>query len=402
MSQPSIEALAIAYLASQGKTQIQIAGILKMSQAAVSRLYHEVKDTYIERSFRRELVDDLTWRRLLRRASPLQLATRLQAVAQERGHSAPHVYVIPLREPSDVPLAEVFAMQSAPIVRDLLMRVRTTVGIAWGNTIWHITQALRTLPPQKPWRQIPIDFVPLCGDPLIDSVECYADRTASRIASDLSKIVNGDSTRPAWLGLVPAFIPRHDFNERETKVIDRFIDLVPQYGPIFGPRISRGRSKPPIAEDLHMILTAVGPAEYPVTFGRSALLGLDDHEAKTLRQHIYGDIAGVLLPRIRETSKQQRRRTKPHPLVQELSRHWTGLKMEHLENCASRAFQDKSGLGERPGVTVIAFGTDRCNVVLEAVRKGLVNHLVISSYLEDALEERLSGTKTRWDHTLIK
>ena len=376
---PSIEALAVAYLTAQGRRQNDIAQILNISQAAVSRLYRDVKDDYIERRFREDLIDDQILQQVRRMASPGAISAKINALAEANGSHGPVVYRIPTIGGDPV---EGFALEAALVVRDLLNRVRATVGVAWGNTIWHLGQALRAASPQSPWRQkAPIEFVPLCGDPLMDSVEVFADRTSSRIASELSKTVNGEEARrPAWLGLVPAFIPRNRFAESEIKVINRLIDLVPQYGRIFGHRDPSSVVREPLAADLDMILTSAGSADHPVGFGRSPLLKLEPLEAKVLTENIYGDIGGVLIPRLKEQKSGAAPVT--HPLVRELARHWTGLKMGHLSGCAERAFRQDRALGDRPGVVLLAFGTDRAPVVLEAVRRGLVNHLVVGSELE--------------------
>jgi hypothetical protein len=307
----------------------------------------------------------------------------------------PAVYVVPLGEVKEPgPQFETFAAHAAMALRDLLEEVGGRVGVAWGSTLWHTTQALRSILPQRPFRKrIPIEFVPLCGDPLIDSQERYADRTSSRIVSELSKAVNGDEPRPAWLGLVPAFIPR-TFKRNEIRVIDRLIDLVPQYPRIFGPRIAPSRPLPaPIAGDLHMIITAAGPSKRPLGFGRNPLLGLSDAESRRLAENIYGDIGGVLLPRLTDTPGKKGHGPTPHPLVQDLTRRWTGLKIEHLKACSTRAFSEPGK--SRPGVTLLSFGASHVEVVLEAIRQGLVNQLIIGSDLEEAMVKALPDTGTR-------
>ena len=194
-----------------------------------------------------------------------EIGDRVAHLAREHGQPAPTVHVVPLGDATESgPQFETFAAHAAIALRDLLEEVGGRVGVAWGSTLWHTTQALRSILPQRPFRErVPIEFVPLCGDPLIDSQERYADRTSSRIVSELSKAVNGDEPRPAWLGLVPAFIPR-TFKRNEIRVIDRLIDLVPQYPRIFGPRIAPSRPiAAPIAGDLHMIITAAGSVQAP-------------------------------------------------------------------------------------------------------------------------------------------
>ena len=382
----SVDALAAAALAAQGKRQTEIAVALDLSQSAVSRLLKDVQEyILVTRTFDWDRLPPATQQEVRRRISHREIGDRVAYLAERNEQPAPAVHVVPLGEEQQTgPPFETFAAQAAIVLRDLLEEVRGRVGVAWGSTLWYVTLALRSILPQHPFRErVPIEFVPLCGDPLIDSQERYADRTSSRIVSDLSKIVNGNEFRPAWLGLVPAFIPR-TFKRNEIRVIDRLIDLVPQYPRIFGPRIPPARSAPaPIAGDLNMILTAAGPAKRPLGFGRNPLLGLSDRESKELAENIYGDIGGVLLPRLADRPAAKGQGPAPHHLVVELTRRWTGLKIEHLKACAARAFAEPSRA--RPGVTLFAFGADHAEVVIEAVRCGLANQIVIGSDLEEAM-----------------
>ena len=221
----------------------------------------------------------------------------------------------------------------------------------------------------------------------MDSDDVYADRTSSRIASELSKTVNGDNARrPVWLGLVPAFIPRNTFTPEELKIIGRFIDLVPQYDRIFGPRDSTGSAAQAVAANLHMILTSAGSAEHPVGFGRSPLLRLAEDEAKMLTESIYGDIGGVLVPKLVCAPGEN---PVPNPLLEQIALHWTGLRMTHLKSCSAQAFAQDNASGVRPGVVLLGFGADRAHVAVEAARLGLVNHLIVGSDLATAIDDLL-------------
>lgn len=318
-----------------------------------------------------------------------EISDRIARLAKEHERPVPTVHVVSMGETTEIAdQFDAFGTPAAMVLRDLLEGVRGRVGVAWGSTLWYTTQALRSILPQRPFRkQAPIDFVPLCGDPLMDSQETYADRTSSRIVSDLSKAVNGDETRPAWLGLVPAFIPR-DFKPNEMRVIDKLIDLVPQYPKIFGPRLTSGRQMSvPIAGDLHMIITAAGPSKSPLGFGRNPLLGLSAAESRQLTEYIYGDIGGVLLPRPSGTPGEKDSEAVPHRMIEDLTRRWTGLKIEHLRTCSARAFSERSK--SRPGVALLSFGASHVEIVMEAVRQGLVNELIIGSDLEEALAKSL-------------
>ncbi len=391
----SVDALAAAALAAEGKTQIQIAATLKLSQSAVSRLLRQSQGfVEVKRNFRWNDLPAKTAQLVRRRMSHRQIGDRVAHLAAEHNQPAPTIHVVSMGEAKEIgEKFDAFAPPAATELRDLLEDVGGRVGVAWGSTLWHTTQALRAVLPQRPFRQrMPIEFVPLCGDPLIDSQERYADRTSSRIVTELSRAANGDEPRPAWLGLVPAFIPRTFLKPSEIKVIDRLIDLVPQYPRIFGPRITPStRMAAPIAGDLHMIITAAGPAKRPLGFGRNPLLGLSDKESETLAENIYGDIGGVLLPRLNAPPGKNGQDPSPHHLVQECTSRWTGLKIEHLKACAERAFAEQSR--SRPGVTLLSFGASHLEVVLEVVRRGLANHLIVGSDLEEAMVEALPPGK---------
>jgi hypothetical protein len=381
---PTLEALCVAYLSAQGKTQMEISHLLGLSQSAVSRLYGDVREDYIKTVFCKEKVSEKILQAILSRTSSHSLQDGLNKLAGMHGHQGPLVHTIFLPDgPDKKPDFGMFAPRAALVVYELIQQVRKTVGVAWGSTLWQTTQHLRTVV-EAPFRKdLPIDFIPLCGDPLVDSLVAkrYADRTSSRIASDLSKIVNGDEPHSVWLGLVPAFIPRA-FKPAERKVIDRFIDLGPHYGRIFGPRDGSKPRERPLADDLDMILTAAGSSKYPLGFGQGRLFQLGENEAQVLREHIYGDIGGVMVPKPDHNTKDSLAGEK---LFKELTGLWTGLRLEHLKNCARQAFADRGEQGRRPGVTLLGYRDDLVDVVCEAVKQGLVNHLIISSTLESAI-----------------
>jgi DNA-binding transcriptional regulator LsrR (DeoR family) len=395
---PPLDALAVAYLASDRRmTQKDIAKILEMNQSTVSRLFKRVKDEYIKLSFCREKVDDATMQKIVNRASPPKLAGELQRFAENHElKGVPHVDVVPMESGLDVEEQMlVFALGAAVVVKRLLNSVDATVGVAWGRTIWHIAKALRDLPPRGPWREHnPIEFVPLCGDPLDVSSEKYRDITSSRIASDLSRSINGDNVHPAWLGLVPAFVPKGFEHGAARTIIDRLINLVPEYRRIFGLRGSTQPTDEHRAMNLDMILAATGTADNPLGFGKGRLAGLSLRESQVLAENIHGDIGGVLVPKLSAGGGV-------HKTVLRLMSRWTGLKMAHLEECAERAFENRKQVprgGEglrRPGVVLLSFGPARASIVSEAVRRGLANHLIIDSRLESSLLEHLSAVARR-------
>lgn len=135
-----------------------------------------------------------------------------------------------------------------------------------------------------------------------------------------------------------------------------------------------------------MIIAAAGSSRHPLGFGRNPLLGLSDAESKLLAASIYGDIGGVLLPH-RTNPPGKPGQWLGNRLVAGITRRWTGLMLEHLSACATRAFAERSA--SRPGVTLLSFGASHAGIVLGVVRQGLVNQLIIGSDLEEALAKAL-------------
>jgi hypothetical protein len=83
-------------------------------------------------------------------------------------------------------------------------------------------------------------------------------------------------------------------------------------------------------------------------------------------QHIqvYGDVAGVLMEKP-GLSRSDR------TLLDGIHASWTGVREEHLRQCAAKA-----DAGKAVGVVVYAVHKSRAQPILEAVRRGLVTHLV--------------------------
>jgi DNA-binding transcriptional regulator LsrR (DeoR family) len=380
---PSIDELAVAFLAARGYNQTEIAKMLGLSQPAVSRLMQRVKDDYLQLRFCEERLQPEQMARVQRRVMASRLASQLERIARENGHPCPAVHIVPVEDPQDV--RSVFAARAAVVLKDMLSRVApgesvesANVGVAWGNTLARVCHELRLLPPRTPWRVSPIRFVPLCGDPVIDEAQPHADRTASRIAADLNEIVNATSLRPPWLGLVPAFIPR-PWDNLENPQIRGFCQGLPGYKKVFG---NKAEGIVGLVENLDMIITAAGTDSFPLG-GTSFLLDLLPEEATALTAGIYGDIGGVLLPKRPD-----------HPseglsaqVIGDLTNRWQGMKIEHLENCARKAFETDYVNGNRPGVTLLSYRKDKREVILEGVKRGLLNHLIISSDLAKELED---------------
>jgi hypothetical protein len=61
-------------------------------------------------------------------------------------------------------------------------------------------------------------------------------------------------------------------------------------------------------------------------------------------------------------------------VIQAVNKRWTGIKVPHFRRCVLRAREDNL-----PGVTVLAVGQVRAEIVLQCLKLGLINHLIPST-----------------------
>ena len=367
-----LEAQAAAWLYSQGNDQARIGAVLGVSQGEVSRLLGVARrEGWLQ--MRCELpagavgaVEQLVF------AGRRELGERLAREAERHGAA-------PVRElrifhsgseatdPAgwDARLQR-FGRLAAGRVQELLPRLRLA-GVTWGKTIARLVDGLRQLNPQPPRLPAPVQFVPLTGEPLT-----YPDpeTSSSTLAHRLSEIVNGAAQPFHSLAAVPAFIPAK-FAPQSRKTIRDFIAEIAGYRVIFEGTGKGAAAPKPLVDRLDGIITGVGT----VSAGVSGRL-LDDRlvaEGVTkdqVQERVIGDIGGVFLPRSARDG-----------VVRGINDRWTGVRLEHIAGCAQAAARD----GDRAGVVVVAIGRAKAPPLLECVRGGLINELIIDHDLAQAL-----------------
>lgn len=379
-----IDKLAAAFLAGEGKRQSAIAAILGLSQAVVSRMLKEAKDTYYREQiqFIRESVNHDEHMQILERIGRNDLAERLSGLSQRHANRrGPLVRVFSGdKGANEREKTAHFARQAAPYVKGLFDRA-SSCGVTWGGMLFNMVAALRALAVPPPWADRVLEIVPLSGEPLGDDPTSFS---SSILSHDLGKLANGENYNARSLGMVPAFIPERDqrgsrFKAPEEEVIWRFIGLVRSYDEIFGTPGKEISERRPVAESLDMILTSVGPADRPLGFINGRLLETGKVTTEELMELIFGDIGGVCIPRPGLSARQRAR-------LESVTNRWTGLKCDHLEACATRAAEGDP-LSGKPGVVVISRGADRAQCVYEAVKRGLINQLVIDEELAQDLDQ---------------
>jgi DNA-binding transcriptional regulator LsrR (DeoR family) len=374
-------ALRAAFLfGDHGLSQDEIARMIGVSQPVVSRLLkYAERRKWLERRYR-FIPDELPPDRLqyLRRMlHPNKLIDRLTAVQSETGVLVRDVHVIDtgMRGTSDRIIAARqtrFGRGAARIVVDLMLRSEV-FAVTWGRTISQIVDAIRGIVPVAATGRA-IRFVPVCGE---GTHEKSNRDTSSHLAERLHEVLQARVHQPLSLTGLPALIPRR-YRGAGLPVIKEFVEQNTSYQEIFG-----GRS--PLVHRVDALLTSVGPAKRPMGFINEELLRAGSLPRRPLTKEqleklVVGDVGGVLLPR-RDLDRAGLRE------VDQLNAMWTGVKREHLERIATQAARTK-----RPGVIVASFGgADRAEPIAEAVRRGLVNELIIDRSLAEALTEKLSA-----------
>jgi hypothetical protein len=110
---------------------------------------------------------------------------------------------------------------------------------------------------------------------------------------------------------------------------------------------------------------------------------LSEKDASRLLRLVYGDVAGVLMekPGLNHSDRT---------FLEGIHNSWTGVKEEHLRLCA-----EKACAGKGVGVAVYAVDKSRAEPILEAIRRGLVTHLVtemgLAAELKRLAERALKG-----------
>jgi DNA-binding transcriptional regulator LsrR (DeoR family) len=375
--------IAAAYLAGGGRSQTEIATILGIGQASVSRLLAEAENLkYLERKprFVVENVSHDELRKARQRAEQTKLRDKLGTLGASNRSLRLTVFPTSSTDASAEGMLqrmERFSQSAAPLVSDLLASV-DSCGVTWGGTLAAVANALQATRGKPARETAPVKVVPLCGERFGN---LPTSTSASTIAEKLGAYMNGPANERLSLGMLPAYVPS-GFTPKELDVIWRLIEQVDAYSRIFGRHNEGG-----LIHELDIILTGISAKDQPLGFGMTwQLSGSKRQEAVKRTEAIWskaviGDIAGVCLHRPTLTALEQK-------TLDSISERWTGLRLEHLQACAKRAME-ASSVVQRPGVIVLAIGKQKAECIHAALTLGVVNHLVIDEELEQALEKLL-------------
>jgi DNA-binding transcriptional regulator LsrR (DeoR family) len=268
-----------------------------------------------------------------------------------------------------------FLEQASGHVAELLTG-ELIVGTMWGMTINKIISGLSRH--TRPRHRYNLKAIPLAGDPLFLLNLGNQRYSASALAADLEVALMGetDPELPTLYG-VPAYVSRQLMRgDDRASVVDEFIHSIPGYLSIFG---AGG-----YVHKIDAVLTSVGvfSANHPhkaAAFIRER--GVQNPADKPrMEAAILGDFAGNLIPKPGLNASDRE-------FVESLNKGWTGISLDQLLQIARKAKTTS-----RPGIVTIAHSAEeKATLLSEALRRGLINHLIVDELLATELSEPLFG-----------
>jgi DNA-binding transcriptional regulator LsrR (DeoR family) len=370
------QAQKAAYLRAQhNMSQEEIGGVLGISQAHVSRLLSragEMGCLVTELRFIEQGIPEETLEEIHQLLEPPAITDTIRKIGQQSGRFGPNARVFDSGTDSPTPeAAEMrrrrFGRSAAGRLAELLKQ-SDVVGVAWGRTVSNLIEGLdgKNLVSRE---LDPIQFVPTCAELLGLAMPGFSSTRLTERLIDLVNKGNGDRLS---LSGVPAYIPRR-YKKEQAAAVRQYVYDINSYQKIF-------RGKFPLASKIDTLLTSIGPPDQPVGGSVADLLTAAGIKAEKLQSLVIGDMGGVLI-RQPTLDRSERR------LINELNLMWTGLQYEHLEHIAREAAQNP----RRTGNIVVAIGQDKAPVLIEIIRLGLVNEIIIDQDLARALVQAVNS-----------
>jgi DNA-binding transcriptional regulator LsrR (DeoR family) len=267
-----------------------------------------------------------------------------------------------------------FARNAAGYLRALLTEDGVEhIGVGWGATVAMAIEKLSSeSPPKRFENEEAILFVPTCGerephdDPLsaVNPGHLRPDRmSSSALAEALDRIFNADPRHHLSLRGIPFSIGGENVSDEKVQTAwDLVIRPLSDWRVIF-------ETADPVIGRMDAILTSIAP---PLQSARGYVQDFSERTGvrmELLADRVLGDIGGAWIPR----------RDCDHDVVR-WNKWWTGISSSQYAACAKRAASQC-----KPGVIVLAIGANKSEVILEAVKRGFVNTLIIDHVLAAAL-----------------
>jgi DNA-binding transcriptional regulator LsrR (DeoR family) len=263
-----------------------------------------------------------------------------------------------------------FSARASDLVLSILRNPQTSsLAVGWGRLMKSL--CFEGLAPlcalRSPRTTNPLDIFPARGEPFRASV----DVSPSTIAIALGRMLNGDSSHVHSLAGIPAVIPG-GLSDEDVAAIHRMLREVPVFDHVFGSTHADRIVKSGLAERVTTVLASFGPAEPDSdwTLECASVSGFDK-----IKHLIAGDVAGIPVPK--DSSATTR------AAIEQYSRRLVGLSRRHIEECSSRARDQRSPIYK--GVILVGMGRKRSGCLRRICELGWASVLIIDSHLAAAL-----------------
>lgn len=273
-----------------------------------------------------------------------------------------------------------------------LLRRARLLGLMWGRTVHLLVENIKACGEYLDHDALGgVVCVPLCGDPIHLMNQRKLEFSASWLAVELERALRRPTAyRPANSCLigVPAYLARA---VREGARVDggslfRYLHGIPGYQVIFGGGPAQPRRLADQVDSVIMGAGIIGPEcaqwsperpNFPATgdFIAERLLQEADVRKEDLARLIFGDVGGILLERPNLSVADRK-------TVESLNDGWTGMRERDLRQIAAAA-----GETGRAGLVLVASSAAKAEVLLAAIRRGLVNRVVVDVLLKERLVE---------------
>jgi DNA-binding transcriptional regulator LsrR (DeoR family) len=387
---------AVAKLLSEQPelSQDEVAGILHTSQSQVSRIVKDLKATGQLCSrwhVASELLASPDWQRMEVELLGSSDVGQLIARHAKFPDSFQLRVVGDMQDESDATPDE-FGKAAAAVIGELIAPVRR-LGVGCGKTIEAVVRGISA--PGRGNAQPRKRIVPILAEPAhLRNIDQSPSYSSTLMAESLQKTLYGEIQLgvPVLRG-VPAYLPRRYLSDEVLQMVQE----VPGFRSIFlgDPK----KNERPEIDLLDCILTGAGAVspddeERQGTLIRERLeqenygcrKGRERIDVADLDRMIYGDLAGLLIPR-EEISPEDAK------VVHELNKGLVGLEDRHLKEVCKRAAKPSKTAKRPPGVILAAFGPQKVNLIAAGIHAGLVTTLVTTKRCVQQLAEVIAAAE---------
>lgn len=286
-----------------------------------------------------------------------------------------------------------FGKAAAAVIGELIAPVHR-LGVGCGMTLEAVIRGISA--PGRSHDSPTKRIIPIIAEPVhLRNIDQSPSYSSTHMAESLQLSLYGDiQTGTPVLRGVTAYLPRR---YRDIDEIMQMVQEVPGFQSIFlgDPK----KNEKPEIDLLDCILTGAGAVSQGDEKRQGALirerLQQENHvsvkvkdriDSSRLDRIIYGDLAGILIPREKISAKDAE-------LVKELNLGLVGLEESHLKGVCQRAGNGEKSANGSPGVILAAFGKQKVGLIAAGIQAGLVTTLVTTKQCVEQLAAAIVGAK---------